>query len=277
VSTITAAPTAIPRRRYDHARASLGNVVRSEWTKFWSVRSTFWTLLTLIISTVGLSVLAAWGASTHLNRMSPSDRAHLDVTFNSLSGLVLGQLAIAVLGVMAVTTEYSTGGIKPTLTAVPNRLRVLLGKGIVFAIVATIVGMITAFAAFYAAMPFWAHQHLAAHLGDPGVLRAVIGAGLYVLASGLFGFAFGALIRHTAGAITIAVALLFVVPLILNALPGGWGKWIYEHFTSNAGGMIFTTVPQTNGLAPWTGYITFTIWWLVPLAIGAYLMKRRDA
>jgi ABC-type transport system involved in multi-copper enzyme maturation permease subunit len=278
VSTAIATPTAPASRRFDHARSSLGNVIRSEWTKIWSVRSTFWTLLTLIVTTIGFSVLFAWGASTHLDQMSPSDRAHLDVTFNSMSGLMLGQLAIAVLGVMVVTTEFSTGGIKSTLTAVPNRGRVLLAKAIVFAIVATVVGMITVFGAFYAAMPFWAHQHLAAHLSDPSVLRAVIGAGLYVLASGLFGFAFGALIRHTAGAITIVVALLFVVPLILNALPNtAWGRWIYEHFTSNAGSMIATTVPQVKGLAPWTGYITFTIWWVVPLIIGAYLMRRRDA
>ena len=108
------------------------------------------------------------GQSTHLSDMSASDRATLDVTFNSLSGLTLGQLAIAVLGVLVVTTEYSTGGVKATYTAVPDRLRVLLAKGIVFAVIATIVGIITSFAAFYAAQPFWAHQHLAAHIGDPG-------------------------------------------------------------------------------------------------------------
>src|SRR5258707_9267640 len=179
------APAQAPARRYDHARARLGNVIRSEWTKIWSVRSTPWTLLILIVATVGISVLASWGQSTHLADMSPADRATLDVTFSSLSGLTLGQLAIAVLGVLVVTTEYSTGGVKATFTAVPNRLRVLLAKGIVFAVIATVVGIITSFAAFYAAEPFWAHQHLAAHIGDPHVLRAIIGSGLYVLASGI--------------------------------------------------------------------------------------------
>jgi hypothetical protein len=271
------APAQAPARRYDHAQASLGNVIRSEWTKIWSVRSTPWTLLILIVATVGISVLASWGTSTHLDQLSANDRATLDVTYNSLAGLTLGQLAIAVLGVLVVTTEYSTGGIKATLTAVPNRLRVLLAKGIVFAIIATVVGMITSFAAFYAAMPFWDHQGLAAHIGDPGVLRAIIGSGLYVLASGLFGFALGAVIRHTAGAITAAVALLLVVPPLMNLLPGTWGKDIFKVFTSNAGSMIASTVPQADRLSPWPGYIAMTIWWVVPLLIGAYLMRRRDA
>jgi ABC-2 type transport system permease protein len=276
VSTITAAPQAAPRR-FDHARASLGNVLRSEWTKIWSVRSTPWTLLILIVTTVGFSVLASWGQSTHLADMSAKDRATLDVTFSSLSGLTLGQLAIAVLGVLVVTTEYSTGGVKATFTAVPDRLRVLLAKGIVFAVIATVVGIITSFAAFYAAEPFWAHQHLAAHIGDPHVLRAIIGSGLYVLASGMFGFALGVVIRHTAGAITAAVALLLVIPPLTQLLPGEWGHDIFKVFTSNAGSMIATTIQQARSLTPWEGYLAVTVWWVVPLIIGAYLMKRRDA
>jgi ABC-type transport system involved in multi-copper enzyme maturation permease subunit len=277
VSTAIATPTAPASRRFDHARSSLGNVIRSEWTKIWSVRSTFWTLLILIIATVGISVLASWGTSTHLNQLDPHDRATLDVTYNSLAGLTLGQLAIAVLGVLVVTTEFSTGGIKSTLTAVPNRGRVLLAKGFVFSVVALVVGMITSFAAFYAAMPFWAHQHLAAHLSDANVLRAVLGAGLYVLASGLFGFALGTVIRHTAGAITTAVALLLVVPPLTQLLPGNWGHDIFKVFTSNAGSMVATTIQQDRALTPWGGYLAMTIWWVVPLIIGAYLMRRRDA
>jgi len=275
VSTTTAVLPATTRR-FDHAGASLTNVVRSEWTKLWSVRSTRWTLLILIVATVGVSVLASWGTTANLARLSAHDRATLDPTYESMAGLALGQLAIAVLGVLVVTTEFSTGGIKPTLTAVPNRVRVLAAKGIVFAVVAIVIGIMTAFAVFYAAMPFWAHHNLGAHLGDPGVLRAVIGAGLYMLASGMFGFALGTVIRHTAGAITAAVALLLVVPPLLNLLPGTWGKDIFKIFTSNAGAMITSTIPADDRLSPWAGYMTMTIWWAVPLIIGAYLLKRRD-
>jgi len=277
VSTAIATPTAPASRRFDHARASFANVIRSEWTKIWSVRSTPWTLLILVVSTVGFGVLASWGTASNFSHLNAHDRATFDATYTTMAGLTLGQLAIAVLGVLVVTTEYSTGGIKSTLTAVPNRMRVLAAKGVVFAIIATVVGMITAFVAFFVSAPIWAHYNLAVHLNDPGVLRAVIGSGLYVLASGLFGFALGAILRHTAGAITAAVGLLLVVPPLTQLLPGTWGHDITKVFTSNAGSMIATTIPQDNRLGPWAGYFAMTIWWLVPLAIGAYLMRRRDA
>src|SRR5690348_1103845 len=178
------------------ARASLGNVVRSEWTKIWSVRSTVWTLLIGVVSTVGFAMLASWGTTSSLAKMSAADRATLDPTNIAMAGVAFGQLAIAVLGVLVVTSEYSTGAMRTTFTSVPARLRVLAAKGIVFAVIAAIVGTISAFGAFFAAMPIWANHGLATHLGDPGVLRAVLGGGLFMLAAGMFGFALGAIIRH---------------------------------------------------------------------------------
>ncbi|WP_345637920.1 ABC transporter permease subunit [Rugosimonospora acidiphila] len=257
--------------------ASLGHVIRSEWTKIWSVRSTLWTILSLVVVTVGLSALFAWGASSNLSRMSPADRASLDVTSSALGGLLLGQLAIAVLGALVISGEYSTGGIKATLTAVPTRMRLLFAKWLVFGVVAFIVGEITAFGAFFVSMIFWSHHDMAAHLGDPGVLRAVIGGGLYVLASGMFGFAAGVLIRHSGGSIGAVVGVLFVAPLLTNALPGQWGKDINKYFTANAGQHITDTVHTAGNLSPWAGYLTITIEWLVPLLFGAWLFKRRDA
>jgi ABC-2 type transport system permease protein len=276
VTTMTAPATA--NTIDDHrARTTLWHVIRSEWTKIWSVRSTFWTLLTLVVVTIGFSTLIAWGESSHLDQLTPIQRAQLDVTNNAMAGLAFGQLAIAVLGALVITSEYSTGGIKATLTAVPNRIRVLLSKAIVFAVIAFIVGVITAFGAFFISMIFWNQKHLATSLGDPGVLRAVIGGGLYVLASGLFGFALGVLIRHTAGSITAAVGLLFVAPPLTGLLPGTWGDDINKYFTSNAGQHITEVVSVPGRMSPWTGYLVITIWWLVPLLVGGYLMKRRDA
>ena len=275
-ATTAAAP---PATQFNdrHTHTTLWHVIKSEWTKFWSVRSTLWTLLILFIATVGLSTLIAWGESSNLSKMDPTDRAQLDVTNNAMAGLAFGQLAIAVLGALVLTSEYSTGGIKATLTAVPNRLRVLLSKAIVFGVVALVVGIITAFAAFYVSMIFWTGHHLEAHVGDPGVLRAILGGGLYVLASGMFGFALGALIRHTAGAITAVVALLFVVPPLTNLLPGKWGDDITNYFTSNAGQHITEVVKIPGHMSPWVGYLTITIWWVVPLLFGAWMMKKRDA
>jgi ABC-type transport system involved in multi-copper enzyme maturation permease subunit len=276
MTAATAAPQAVA---FDdrRTRSTVWHVVRSEWTKIWSVRSTLWTLLSLVIVTIGLSALFAWGASANFDKMSAHDRATFDVAGSAMGGLLLGQLAIAVLGAMVITGEYSTGGIKATLTAVPARMRVLFAKWLVFGVVATIVGQVTAFGAFYISMIFWSHHDMAAHLSDPGVLRAVIGGGLYVLASGMVGFTVGVLIRHTGGAIATAVGLLFVAPILANLLPGTWGKDISKYFLSNAGQHVSDVVHVAGNLSPWAGYLVMTVEWLVPLLVGAWLMKRRDA
>lgn len=260
-------------------RASLGHVIRSEWTKIRSVRSTFWTLLSMFIVTVAFSALFCWGFASSYDQVSASDRASFDATSFSLSGMLFGQLAIAVLGVMVISSEYSTGGIRSTFTAVPRRTRVLLAKAITFGVVALVAGTITSFVSFFVGQAFLSSEGLETTLGEPDVLRAVIGGGLYLAASGLFGFALGALVRSTAGGITLAVAGLIVLPLIAAALPGSWGDTIERYFTSNAGNQI-TVVdvgPTANALGPWTGYLVFTIWWLAILVIAAVLLQRRDA
>jgi ABC-type transport system involved in multi-copper enzyme maturation permease subunit len=257
--------------------ATLPRVIRSEWTKLWSLRSTWWTLLIAFVVTIGFATLLAWGASSNIDKMDAQDRATLDVTNIAMAGVAFGQLAFAVLGALIVASEYSSGGIKTTLVAVPNRLRVLLAKTLVFSVVAWVIGTAAAFASFFVAMAFWSSHDLAASLSDPGVLRAVLGAGLIALASGLLGLALGALIRHTAGSITTAVALLFVVPPLTNLLPGHWGKSIATHFTTNAGQRITEVVHASGQLGPWPGYLWMLAECLIPLLVGAWLMRRRDA
>jgi len=257
--------------------ATLPRVIRSEWTKFWSVRSTPWTLLIAVVVTIGFATLLAWGVSSNLDTMKPDQRATLDVTSLSASGIAFGQLAMAVLGALFVASEYTTGGIRTTFVAVPNRLRVLLAKIVVFSLVAWVVGTIASFASFFVAMTFWTPHHLATSLSTPAVLRAVMGSGLIAVASGLLGLALGALIRHTAGAITAAIALLFVVPPLTQLLPGGWGDAISTRFITNAGQRI-TEVIQTPGqLHPWAGYLWMLGECLIPLIVGAWLIRNRDA
>ena len=253
------------------------SVLRSEWTKLWSVRSTTWSLLALVVVTVGFSALICWGAAANADQMSPQDRATFDATTISLSGLSLGQLAIAVLGALAISAEYSTGGIRTTLTAIPQRLKVLLAKGLTFAVVALVVSMITSFGAFFIGQAFFATVGVEAHLGDPGVTRAVFGGGLYILGCGMLGFAVGSLLRHSAGSITTAIGLLFVLPILSNLLPGDWGAKIREYFFSNAGSQIWTIRQEPSTLSPWNGYLVFTVEWLVILLVGAILLERRDA
>ena len=274
----TANHAAAPR---SHAVAPTGStlphVMRSEWTKLFSVRSTGWTLLALVAATIGLGVLACWGTNHGWSQMSAADRAKFDPVSTSMSGLALGQLAVAVLGVMVISSEYSTGGIRVSLTTVPHRMRLLTAKALVFTAVSLVVGIATAFGAFYVGQPWFSERGIGATISEPGVLRAVIGGGLYIAASGLFGLAMGALLRRTAGAVTAAVALLLVVPPLMNLLPGAWGDAVVRYFTSNAGQQISYIHQSGNYLTPWVGFGVYCLWWIVPLAIGAWLMERRDA
>jgi ABC-2 type transport system permease protein len=278
--TSTPASTVTPATEQSSVPSSgttFPNVVRSEWTKLWSVRSTRWTLLATISVSLAFTTLFAWGQTANWSQVDAQERANFDATSNSLGGLYFGQLAIAVLGALVITAEYSTGGIRTTLTAVPQRLKVLLAKGLTFAVVAVVVGVLTSFAAFFIGQAFFATKGVEAHLADPGVLRAVVGGGLYILGCGMLGFAVGSLLRHSAGAITTAVGLLFVLPLLSNLLPGDWGKTVREYFFSNAGGQITTVRQDPNLLAPWNGYLVFSIEWLAILIAGAILLRRRDA
>jgi ABC-2 type transport system permease protein len=276
---MTAVTGAVPDQAElpDSHGATPAAAVRSEWTKFFSVRSTMWALISTFVFTVGFAALISWGVSTSYGQMSAQDRASFDATGTSLVGLTFSQLVIAVLGVLMISTEYSIGGIRGTFTAVPRRLRVLLAKAIVLAVVALAIGLLSCFTAFYVGQLFFASKHIEAHLGDPQVFRAVVGGGLYVAACALFGLAVGTVLRHTAGAVTATIALLIVVPPLTLLLPGRWGDAITRYFTSNAGQRIGEVVHTTNALGPWTGYAVFTAEWAAVLLLGAVLLVRRDA
>jgi ABC-type transport system involved in multi-copper enzyme maturation permease subunit len=277
VSTATAAnPDVRDRPGTDH-RATFWRVVRSEWTKIWSVRSTFWALLMLVVVTIGFAALFSWGTQANLDQLTPEDRATLDPTNISLAGMLFGQLIAAVLGALVISSEYSTGGIRSTLAAVPNRLKLLAAKAVVLVVIVVLIGTITSFAAFYMGQMFFARSNLEAELGDPNVLRALLGAGLYLGGCAMLGFAVGALLRSTPAAITTAVAALFVLPLLSNALPGEWGNTIMKYFTQNAGSQVATTRSLPDMLGPWTGFTVFTVEWLVVMVVAAVLMVRRDA
>jgi ABC-2 type transport system permease protein len=267
-------PSATPRVRDTSAwrRPGFADVVRSEWTKLWSVRSTPWTLLALFVVTVGFSALIC--ATIPDSELRASD---FDAASQSMVGGFFGQIAVVVIGVLSVTSEYSKGGIRSTLTAVPNRLRVVGAKALVVAAVTFVFGLVSCFVSFEVGQAILAGKDADVALGDPEVLRAVIGAGLYLMACAMFGFGLGVLLRQTAGAITGALVLLFVAPPLIGLIPGSVGEWITKHFTSNAGQAVLMVVPQDDQLGPWAGYFVFSLWWVVILAAGAALLVRRDA
>ncbi len=257
--------------------ASVVDVIRSEWTKLRTVRSTFWTLSALFAVTVGFSALVCWGTASTWSEVDAVDKATFDPAGVSLAGLTFGQLAVAVLGVMLITSEYSTGGIRSTLVAVPRRTRVIVSKVLVLTGVTLVAGLVTSFVAFFVGQALLSTENIETSLSEPHVLRAVIGGGLYLAASALFGFAIGLVIRNTGGGVTFAVAGLIVLPLLSNVLPGQWGDTVAHYFTSNAGQQV-TQVRHTDGaLDAWPGFAVFCAWWAVILLIGLVLFRRRDA
>src|SRR5215472_3430205 len=208
----------IARTGPDHQAAfrasTFADVLRSEWAKLRSVRSTFWALTVTVVLGVGLGAVISAAAARGYARSSVSGKLSWDPTAVSLDGIGIATLAIAVLGVLCISSEYSSGMIRTSLIAVPKRGRVLAAKSLVFAGVIFVVGEATSFAAFFAGQALISGHAPHAALGDPGVARAVAGAGLALTALAVLSVAAGALLRHPAAAITCMIAVLFVLPAI---------------------------------------------------------------
>ena len=277
--TATASPTAVDGGRPADIRpARFGDVVRSEWTKLRTVRSTWVTLAVTAVLAIGVGALIAAAASGHYGSASVSDKAKWDPASISESGIALAQIAIAVLGVLFITAEYSTGMIRTSLLAVPRRGRVLAGKVLVFALLAAVVGEILGFVSFFLGQALI--QNNAApyvQLGDPQVLRAVIGSGLYLAALGLLGLAFGFLVRNTALSIVLVVVVAFVLPGIGAALPSNLRDSFEKFWPTQAGQQVGNVYRAAHTLSPWAGFAELVVVVAVLLGAGAVLLRRRDA
>ncbi|HEY4452540.1 MAG TPA: ABC transporter permease [Solirubrobacteraceae bacterium] len=273
-TTATAALGARPAVGGDVNQA---RVLRSEWTKLWSLRSTRWSLLFAVISMAGLGVLIAAVSMSRWSHLSPHDRATFDSIGRSLGGYHLAQLAIGVLGVLVISGEYSTGMIRSSLMAVPRRLPVLWAKIGVFASVTFVLMLVSAFIAFFGAQAILTEHHVNVSLGDPHALRALIGTVLFMTVTGILCVALGTIVRSTAGGIATFAGLLFVLPGIVAILPSELGDSISPYLPSSAGGAIAAAVPDAHTLSPWGGFALYCGYTIVLLAVAAYLLVRRDA
>jgi ABC-2 type transport system permease protein len=278
MTTTATVPTSIAAHSSSDPSAPIfPDVLRSEWTKLRSVRSTYWSLLVAAVAAVGLSALIC---SVYVNRydsLSAADKAGFNPTSFSLNGLFLAQLAIAVLGVLIITSEFSTGMIRSTFAAVPQRRVVLAAKATVFSAVTVVAGLVSCFAAFFVGQAILSGKHIGAQIGQPGVLRAVIGAGLYLGVLGLLSLGIGAIIRHSAGAIAAVFGLIFVLPGVVAALPHSWENTISPYLPSNAGQAIFRGARDVHSLSPWTGFLVFSLYAAAALGVAAVTLARRDA
>ncbi len=266
--------TAAPRAPYSPV-AHLADVLRSELWKLRTVRSTYWTLLAAVVSNVALAALLGILLPSYI---SSREQATIDSTRVSLGGLHLSQVAFGVLGVLVITSEYGTGMIRATLAAVPQRRLMLAAKTIVFAVTALIVGIASCLAAYLAFQAFLPAGHgMRTSLSDPGVLRAVTGAGLYLTVLGLLGLGLGAIIRSSAGAIATLFGLLFIPSLLAALLPLSWQDTIAPYLPMNAGETIITVHHQAHTLQPWPGFGVFCLYAAAALTAGFILIGHRDA
>jgi ABC-type transport system involved in multi-copper enzyme maturation permease subunit len=260
------------------AVTGFGRLLRAEWTKIRSVRSTAWSLVLLVVAGIGLNTLVVGLAIANWNTTSASTKASYaaDPTGFLAAAVGLAQIPLCVLGAMVITSEYSTGMIRSSVLAVPRRVPMLAAKAAVFGALAFVVGQLVGFGSYLIAQAIIGH-HLPESLGDLSTLRAVFGVGLYLAVLGLFSFAIGALVRHTGAAITIAVGFVVVVSQLAGLLPGSIGHHIQDYLPSNAGLMI-TRAHQEAGnlLSPWQGFGVMCIWTVALLGAATYALKHRD-
>jgi ABC-2 type transport system permease protein len=267
-----------PLPRLPHTgRVTQLRVVVSEWTKLRSVRSTRWSLLVAGLLTIGFPLLFAAVTSSRWGHMSPSERAGRNPLDIALAGVNVSQLAIAVLGVLAITAEYSTGMIRASFTAVPRRLPVLWAKLGVFSVVAFALSLPAVVIAFFASQAILSQHHiLQVSFSHAGVARSVVGGAVYLMLVGAFAMALGAIIRNTAGGISAFAAIFFVIPPLLNVLPTSWNNAVNPYLPSEAARSIFSLTHGAHSLAPGPGLALFVGYTLLAVAIAAVLLVRRD-
>lgn len=281
MTTVAGPPAARPDVRAGHYR--LPHVLRAEWTKMRSVRSTMWTLAVTVVAIVGLGAAASAVTAHTFAHRSLQDRLTFDPTGISLGGFFFGQIALGVLGVLIVSAEYTTGTIRATLSAVPRRPLVLVAKVVVFGVVAVVVAEIASFAAFALGQQLLQSTHQAATLGQPGVLRAVVGDGLVLVILSLFAMALATIIRHTAGAIAAFVAILLVLPLVLQAFPSSVIHAVNRYLPLVIGENMTRTRLHTADFgggplfSPWVGFGILCGYTVALLVVGGILLQRRDA
>jgi ABC-2 type transport system permease protein len=295
-------------------RAGLRGVIASEFTKIRSVRSTYWTILALVIVGAGFAALVGFAIANNIHNQ-PWNAAGTDATQGTLFVFFeIGQLIIAVIGAMVITSEYSTGMIRTSLTAMPRRGTVYLGKLIVLTGVTLVVSLVISFLAFFAGSLTLSGSGVggslfhdvtiprAVNMGPPKagpgkvpasytfighltitpahVLTAIVGTALFVTVVALIAFGLGAIIRHTAGTIASAIGLMFVLSIIIAILPDSWRWEIIRFLPDTAARGLSSTLPgqqDPHMWSTWPQFLVTVIWAAVFIGVGGFLFRKRDA
>lgn len=254
------------------------DLLASEWTKLRTLRSTYWTLAAAAAITIGIGAIACAVLAAQYDKLSAADRADLNPASFSLTGGILAQLAIAVLGVLVITGEYGSGTIHTTFASAPQRLAVLAAKSAVFAVTTFAVTIAACFTAFFAGQAILASKGIDVGIGAPNALRTVIGCALYLTVLGLLALGIGTLIRKTAGAITAVVGMIFVLPALSALLPSSMSD-VQMYLPGSAGEAIINGggSSRVESLSPWVGFGVFCLYAIVALGAAGYALVHRDA
>jgi len=253
---------------------SLPRAVHAEWIKLWSVRSTGWSVAAMVALGAGLTTLVCALVAPDLAAGQTGEPVGAFITW----GLLFAQVTAVVLGALTVTSEYGTGMIRATLAATPRRGTVLVAKALVLSGTLFVAGVVTAFLGWLGGNAFLSAEGIGIALGDDGMLRSLLGSGLYMAGLGLFAMAAGLLLRSTAAVVSVVLALVFLVGNLVMLLPGALGEWLTKLMPGNAGSRI--AAPETFNpvlLEPWTGFAVFAAEVAVLLAVAAVVFTRRDA
>jgi ABC-2 type transport system permease protein len=247
-------------------------VLHSELTKLRTLRSSWWTVATAVVLTVGLGVTISLAAAAESTSSGRPD----DVASRGMIGAILAQLALGTLGVLLVSGEYGTGMIRSSMTVVPRRLPVLWAKLAVYVAVVLPVTVATTTATFLLGQVAWrAHGRAPVSFADGDVARIVVGASLYLTVAGVCAIALASLLRSTAGGITVVVGLFFVLPTVLQAMPSRIAD-TSRYLPSNAGSALSRLATTGHPLAPWPGFALLCGYAVVLVAVAAWRLPRTD-
>lgn len=260
----------------DQRRRLFPDVARSELAKLATVRSTYLMLTAAVGLIVAAAVLLCEAYVHHLSAQLSMTQLDFNPTSYSLSGVLIAQLVVGTLGILLYTSEHATGLIRVTFAAVPQRRLVLAAKAVVFSVVTLLITELACFAAFGIGQAILSTAGADVALTDPGVLRAVVGAGLYLTLLGLMSLGIGVLVRHSTGALAVLFGLLLLLPSLTEGLPARLGNAVNPYLPSYAGQAIFHTVDDTHLLPPWQGFFVFCVYTAVTLAAAFAVIGRQD-
>jgi len=258
-------------------RVTQARVFRSEWIKFRTLRSS-WLLLAVAfgsLATIGIAV--NWSTILDFAHMDARELSHFNALDDSMVGFQLTQLAVGVLGILIIAGEYSTGMIRSSLAAVPNRLPMLWAKTVLVAALTFVVSVPASLITFFGSQRVLSSHHLQTSWSAPNVPRTVLGVALYLTVVAVMGVALGALIRNIAGAIATFVGIMLVLPGIAGSLPPTWADRINPYLPPTAGQALLAFRADTRVMLPWNGFALFVAYTVGLLGIAAFMLKRKDA